>query len=397
MLRTRREILEMAGLLAGLNKLKAAVKPVKISGIDLFRIDIPVSPAEDKAGIEHRFNVVKIATDAGVTGYSFAGPAPNALERLKAILVGKDLFNIEEQLRAGLMSNGSVEHAVWDAIGKIAGQPAYKLLSGRNDRMKAYVTCVWLGNADQSHVPPAEQVAQAVRLRKAGFNGMKIRIWRPDPMDDVEVCRQILGANGKDFHLMVDRTAQMPVSMAGQKVWDFETGLKVARALQEIGVYWLEEPYHRDDFDAPARLNRMVDILITGGEGYNSLDSYRECLVRGSYDILQPDPRQAGGILMCKKVATLAEAFHVTAIPHGYMGLTLAGWMQAGLAMNAPWQEITMVRPPLVPEEQWAPGLKVLHSKQMYRFENGEILAPTYPGIGLDIDEEALGRYRTPA
>lgn len=391
---TRREFLYGSTAFSAVEALQAAVKPVKITDLDLFRIDIPVSEAASKAGVQHRFQVAKVVTDAGVSGYSFAGPPATMLDQLKPLVTGKDLFNVEGLLRLGLNRQAGVEHAVWDAIGKIANQPVYKLLAGPRDRLKAYLTCVWAGPADQSQVPPKDQVAMALKIQKAGFNAMKMRIWRPDPMDDVSVCRQILEATGKGFHLMVDRTAQMPVSMANQEVWNFDTGLKVARALQKAGVYWLEEPFHRDDYDSPAKLASMVDILITGGEGYSTLEPYKQCLLHRSYDIVQPDPNQAGGILMCKKVAVLAESFHVPAIPHGYIGLPLAGWFQAALAMGSDWQEVTMVSPPLLPEEQWSPGLKVLRSKQMFTFENGDIIAPPYPGLGLDIDEEAVERYR---
>jgi L-alanine-DL-glutamate epimerase-like enolase superfamily enzyme len=393
---SRREFLGASAAFAAVTRLHAAVKPVRITGLDSFAIDIPVSQAEHDAGFQHRFQVAKVTTDADVTGYSFAGPPPGTLDALRKIVVGKDLFSVEDLLHAGLNTQAGVEHAIWDAIGKIAGQPVYKLLAGPRDRLKAYLTCVWAGPADQSHVPPKNQVATAVKIQKAGFGAMKIRIWRPDPMDDVAVCRRMLEATGKGFKVMVDRTAQMPVSMANQQVWDFNTGLKVARALQDAGVYWLEEPFHRDDYDSPAKLASMVDIAITGGEGYSSLEPYKQCLLHRSYDILQPDPRQAGGILMCRKVAVLAESFHVPAIPHGYIGLPLAGWFQAALAMGSECQEVTMVSPPLMPEEQWSPGLKVLRSKNMFVFEQGEILAPPYPGLGLEIDEEALLKFKVP-
>jgi D-galactarolactone cycloisomerase len=390
----RRDLLATALALAPLRKLSAAVKPVRVASVDAFTIEIPVSEAEKKAGVQYRFQVAKVTTDAGVIGYSFAGPPESALDQIRPMLVGADLFNVESMLRRGLNRYAGVEHAVWDAIGRIANQPVYKLLAGPRDRLKTYLTCVWSGPADQSHVPAKDQVAMALKIQKAGFNAMKMRIWRPDPMDDVAVCRQILEAAGTGFSLMVDRTAQMPVSMANQQVWNFETGLKVARALQQAGVYWLEEPFHRDDYDSPAKLAGMVDILITGGEGYSSLEPYKQCLIHRSYDIVQPDPHQAGGILMCKKVAVLAESFHVPAIPHGYIGLPLAGWFQASLAMGSEYQEVTMVSPPLLPQEQWSPGLKVLKNNRMFEFQNGEIIAPQLPGLGLDVDEEALQRYR---
>ncbi len=210
----------------------------------------------------------------------------------------------------------------------------------------------------------------------------------------MEVCRLIKEATGDDFHLMFDRTADGPVSLAGQQVWDFDTGLRVARALQKAGAYWLEEPFARDDYESPAKLASMVDILITGGEAYSSLEPYRQCLLHRAYDILQPDAVQAGGIFRCRQVAILAESFHVPTILHGSMSLRLAGWIQATLAIGAPWQEIALVTPPLLPEEQWELALKVLKTKNMFTFENGDLLAPPYPGLGLDVDEDALARYR---
>jgi L-alanine-DL-glutamate epimerase-like enolase superfamily enzyme len=336
-----------------------------------------------------------VVTDVGVTGYSFAGPdlrGPHAFN--KEDFIGKDLFSIEGHLRNGLWQWGGVEHAFWDAIGKIAGQPVYRLLGGGEDRVNAYLTCVWPGPADQHQVSFKDQVDMAVRIKNAGYKGMKIRVWRPNPMDDVEVCRRIMEANGPDFHIMFDRTADAPVSMSGQQVWDFETGLKVARALEKAGCYWLEEPFARPDFESPAKLASMVDMIITGGEGYDSLESYKQCLLHKTYDILQPDGVHAGGIFRCRQVAILAEAFHVPVILHGSMGLRLAGWIQATLAIGAPWQEVALITPPLMPEEQWAPGLKLLKSKTMFPIENGQLLAPPYPGIGLDVDEDALNRYR---
>lgn len=391
---SRRDLIRYSPAFATLGALRAAVKPVRITGVDLFGIDIPVSPAEAEAGLNHRYPVAKIVTDAGVTGYSFAGPPARTLPQVKQLLVGKDLFAIEQHLQNGLGRWGGVEHAIWDAIGRIAGQPAYKLLGGARERVQAYITCVWKGNADQQQVSFKDQTDMALKLQKAGFKGMKIRAWRPNPMDDVQVCREILRATGKDFTLMFDRTAHMPVSMAGQKVWDFETGLKVARGLQAAGAYWLEEPFAREDYESPAKLARMVDILITGGEAYNGLEPYRQCLLHQTYDILQPDGSGAGGIFMCCKVSILADSFHVPCILHGSMALMLAGWLQATLAIGSPWQEVALVTPPLLPEEQWAPGLKVLKSKQVFGVENGELIAPSYPGIGLDVDEDALARYR---
>jgi L-alanine-DL-glutamate epimerase-like enolase superfamily enzyme len=76
------------------------------------------------------------------------------------------------------------------------------------------------------------------------------------------------------------------------------------------------------------------------------------------------------------------------------MGLRLAGWLQASAAIGSEWQELVFIRPPLLPEEVWSPGLQVLNTRTMYGFQNGEIQVPDLPGIGLDINEEAVQKFR---
>jgi L-alanine-DL-glutamate epimerase-like enolase superfamily enzyme len=372
----------------------ARAAQVKITGVDIYPIRIPVTADEAEAGLMHAFTVVEVSTDAGVKGYSFAGPPAAQLPAVRLVLLGKDLFAMEQHLDNGLVKWGGVEHALWDAIGRIARQPVYRLLGGGSPRVKAYITCVWKGKEDQQHIPYRDQAEQAVRLQKAGFKGMKIRAWRPNPIDDADACAEIRAATGPDFAIMFDRTAHVP-SIIGQPVWSFDTGLRVARALQRAGAYWLEEPFARDDYQSPARLASMVDLPITGGEGYVGVRDFQQCLVHRTYDILQPEGRGSGGILTCRKVAFMADGYHVPCILHGTMALMLAGWLQATFAIGAEWQEVALVTPPLLPQQQWAPGAKVIRNKEMYRIENGEIIASDLPGLGLDIIPEALQEYRS--
>lgn len=366
---------------------------VRIQSVDIYNIRIPVTKDEAAAGLMHSYNVVEIGTDAGVKGYSFAGPGAAQLPAVRELLVGKDLFAVEKHLADGLEKWGGVEHALWDTIGRIAKQPVYRMLGGGSSRVRAYITCVWPGKADQQHVSYREQAEQALRLQKAGFRGMKIRAWRPNPLDDADACAEIREATGKDFAIMFDRTAHLP-QIVGQPVWSFDTGLKVARALERAGAYWLEEPFARDDFASPARLAAMVDLPITGGEGYVGMRDFQQCLLHRTYDILQPEGRGSGGILTCRKVAFLADGYHLPCILHGTMGLMLAGWLQATFAIGAEWQEVALITPPLLPQQQWAPGARVLRNKEMYRIEDGHLVASDLPGLGLDVIEEALKEYR---
>jgi len=405
---TRREILTyggfgasagLASLLAPVKAIGADVKPIRIKNVETFNIEIPATPTEVESGVMNRTAVVRIETESGVRGYSFGaagggggrgGPAPG-FAVIREALIGADLFAMEQHLKRGLINWGGVEEALWDSIGKVANQPVYRLLGGSISSIPVYITAVWRGNMDQSQVPIKDQAVYARRLKDAGFNGFKMRIFRPNFMDDVESCAGVIAACGPApaFKVMVDRTAHL-----SGKVWDYATGLAAAKALQQVGVYWLEEPFARDDFEGPARLAREMDILITGGEGFKGLDAYRECLMHDTYDIIQPDLRTVGGLLTMRKVAALCEAYHKPCIGHGAFGLAVAGRIQAHAAWGAPLEELALATPPLLPQEQWAPALKILKSKELYTFKNGEIQVPQGPGLGLDINEEALLSYK---
>ena len=405
---TRREILTyggfgasagLASLLAPVKAIGADVKPIRIKNVETFNIEIPATPTEVESGVMNRTAVVRIETESGVRGYSFGaagggggrgGPAPG-FAVIREALIGADLFAMEQHLKRGLINWGGVEEALWDSIGKVANQPVYRLLGGSISSIPVYITTVWRGNMDQSQVPIKDQAVYARRLKDAGFNGFKMRIFRPNFMDDVESCAGVIAACGPApaFKVMVDRTAHL-----SGKVWDYATGLAAAKALQQVGVYWLEEPFARDDFEGPARLAREMDILITGGEGFKGLDAYRECLMHDTYDIIQPDLRTVGGLLTMRKVAALCEAYHKPCIGHGAFGLAVAGRIQAHAAWGAPLEELALATPPLLPQEQWAPALKILKSKELYTFKNGEIQVPQGPGLGLDINEEALLSYK---
>lgn len=370
----------------------AAVKPVRIKNIEIFPIEIPTPREELEIGKYARYTFYEVETDVGVRGYCFDRNADYRLldQVIRPALVGKDLFAIDQHLKSGLGQWGGVEQTIWDAIGKIAGQPVSRLLGGSKSRLKVYLTCVWKGKTDQSNVPLEDQVEWAVKIHKAGYQGMKIRVNRPNPLDDADACGEIRAAVGPDFSIMVDRTANLT------GLWDYGTALRVARALEKHNVRWLEEPFARDDFFSPAKLAREVDILISGGERFQGLDPYRECLVQETYDIIQPDVVICGGIWMARKIAALAEAFHKPVILHGSMALRLAGWLQTSAAIDSEWQELAIITPPLMPEEQWSPALRVLNSKTLFAIHDGHIDVPQQPGLGLDVNREAVAQYRIP-
>jgi D-galactarolactone cycloisomerase len=368
---------------------------LRITNIESFPIRVPPGGARDPHKI---YNFQATRVHAGdVIGTSFLGTPADLLERwVKPTLAGEDLFAVDRHLKrlqmqrgeSGVQAWSGVEHALWDAIGRAANLPVARLLGGYRDRLRVYRTSVFPGKPDQSDVPYQTQADFAVRLKKAGYTAMKVRAWRPRPMDDVDMVGVVRQAVGRDFFIMLDRTAVRP-----GWVWDYPTALQVARGLEQHGAYWLEEPFDGADLQGPARLAAEVDILITGGELGKSIYEFLAFLMNRTYDVVQPDTRICGGIWIARKIAVLAEAFGVPCIQHGTSGLALAGYIQAGCAMpNCEWQEI--IGENNLPEEQWEPALKLLRTPQVFRIEQGHVLLPDLPGLGLDLNEDAIKEYR---
>lgn len=374
---------------------------VRITKVETFRIRIPPEAGQPPDPFRiYAYPVNRVHTDSGIVGTSFVRGDTELIERwAKPMLEGEDLFAVDRHLQRLQMQRGEsgvqgwsgVEHAMWDAIGRAAGLPVARLLGGSRDRLKVYRTCVFPGKPDQSDVPYETQAEYAVRLKEAGYRAMKVRAWRPRPMDDVKMLAVVRQAVGEDFEIMFDRTAVRP-----GWVWDYDTALQVARGMERYNARWLEEPFDGHDLEGPARLAAEVDIPITGGELGKSIHQFLAFLTHKTYDVLQPDTRICGGILNARKISILAEAFHVPCIQHGTNGLALAGYIQAGCAMpNCDYQE--MIGQPNLPEEQWSPALRILRTPHVFEIENGHVRLPDRPGLGLDIDQDAIEEYRVRA
>ena len=326
--------------------------------------------------------LVRVGTDSGIAGCAFSRNDPRAfIEAARQALIGKDPHALEDHIQNGLLLWASIEHALWDLIGKESGLPIHKLLGGFQERLPVYLTCVWPGGDDQSHVPAEQAAEQAAAYMELGFKAMKIRSWRPDPMEDVAVVRAMKEAVGDRMDIMVDRTAHGP-----GWIWDFGTAYRVARALEEVGASWLEEPFMRGEVHEAARLNQVVDIPITGGEGDYKLEIFREYLKYGSYEIVQPDAFHGGGILNIKKIAALAEAHGKRCILHGSNGLGLAPVLQISAALpNCNLLEICVVEPPRTPQQHWEPANQIIANPPLFTIRDGYIDVPQSPGLGFEL------------
>jgi D-galactarolactone cycloisomerase len=369
---------------------------VRITAIESFDVQLPKA-VNGKAFLPTyrgmtpgRNNVVKVSTSMGVSGYSFLGAKLHEVQNAAALLVGKDLFAVNVYLGGGLLNWPSVEEAMWDTIGRIAGQPLCRLFGGAElNAVPVYLTYVWPGPKDQ--VPLEVQADQAAQTSRAGFTAMKVQMMRTDYRRDVEATKMMLAAGGPGFRVMVDRTA----GAAG--LWTYDQALQAARALAAAGVWWLEEPLARDDYEGPARLRRDVPgIVITGGEGWQGLTPFRKGLVAGTYGIMQPEMRVCAGPLTMLKIGALCQAWNTPIAPHAATGLALAGRLQVSAAMGSLIQEIGVLEPGAFPWDVWDAYKPIFHGQSPFTIKDGAILVPHFPGLGLNIDEAALLKYRVP-
>ena len=356
---------------------------MKIIEIDTFTVPL-TEPKTDDYRIT-QLGITCVQTDEGVTGYGFIGTDTARLEQqVRPQLVGTNPLNIEEHLQKGaLVGCPAVEHALWDIAGKVAGLPVRTLLGSTKERIPYYLTCVWPGAPDQSHLGIEAQVEQLVRYHEMGHTRFKFRGWRPNPMDDVRVVEGVRKACGDGVELMIDRTAHHP-----GWVWTYAQALEVAQGLEAAGATWLEEPFARDDLESYRRLRDEVDIPITGGEFSSHLGIFRDYLTAGAVDIIQPDGAISGGIWPCRKVGVLAEAFGIPCILHGTNGPNLAASLQAAAAIpSCRVMEIALVWPPLTPEEMWEPVNRILEEPPLFKLEDGFIELPKGPGLGVMLKE----------
>jgi L-alanine-DL-glutamate epimerase-like enolase superfamily enzyme len=362
--------------------------------------------------LANRFVLVRVESDEGVTGYGEASPmsAPLIVAALKHSLgplaVGQDPLRIEalhERLAVGtyklegrlqMCALSGLEQACWDLKGKALGVPVHQLLGGAyRDRVRMYLTI--------ARDTPLNQARIAARAVETGFTALKLQIStrqgfdaRPDTT--LACVREVRTAVGEEIDLLLDANS----------AWSVPNAIRMCQALEPYHILHLEQPVPERDLDALAQVNQHTAIPITFGEEDYSLWRYKEAIVRGACEVVQPDPIKAGGLLTCLKIAHLAEAFSKAFTPHDTsVNLGMASTLQLVAAVpgaRGP-QESTLypegVRRPPTRErtayEAEADGIvprRIL--AEPFRIDaDGCLAVPQGPGLGVTLDEDVLARF----
>lgn len=346
--------------------------------------------------LDGRFVLVRVETDEGLVGYGECSPmnAPIVAaiieHAVRPLALNEDPFAIERLMqrlhigtykiegRALAIAISGLELALWDLKGKALGMPAYEFLGGKvRDRVPLYATIV--------RDTPLAMARRAAACIDAGFRSLKLMIstifgFDTDPDTSVDVVREVRSAIGDDVELMLDANS----------AWTVPRAIAQCRRLAPFNIRYIEQPVPERDLDALAAVRRGSPIPLTFGEEDFSLWRYKDALLREAADFVQPDPLKAGGLLACKKVAILAEAFSRDCVPHNTqvnIGFAATLHLVASTPNCRGAQECWILpgrgRDPLRDELLEVP----------FQVSGGEVAVPTGPGLGVTVNEHILQRY----
>ncbi|MBV8714546.1 MAG: mandelate racemase/muconate lactonizing enzyme family protein [Chloroflexi bacterium] len=322
--------------------------------------------------------VLRLQTDAGVEGISYISrlhdAAPAALKVLQIYaerIIGMDPL-APEAIEDRLLLRGrplpwfearaasAIDVALWDIRGKAAGQPVYKLLGGFRDRVPCYASWRVEPSAD------LDKVAQSAQRHVAnGFTAMKCHLGPLSLPRVVEHMRVLREAVGDNVDIMVDVN----------QLWSVKQAITFTRALAPYHPYWLEDATSNVDFGGLRQVSEALDIPTCAGETYFTIASFRPLIEGRCVDIVMVD--QDLGLSGALKVAHMAEIYGLKVVPH--LATEILAHLIAGISNG-----LTVEYYP------WAMPL----FREVPPVENGMLVLSDRPGLGLELDPDALSKYR---
>jgi len=341
--------------------------------------------------------IVKLTTNVGVIGYGevdslptvvkaiIESPSSHTIARgLREVLIGRDPLDVEALWhdmyeatlyvgRAGVMIHAmaGIDLALWDLKGKLLGQPVSTLLGGaQRTAVRAYASNMF-------QFTPAENAARAREAVDAGFTAVKFG-WEPFGQDaalDQELVGAIRGEVGDDVDVAID---------AGL-VWDAKTAIQRIKALEHFRPLWVEEPLHPDDLRGYARVSTSVDLPIAAGEEESTREGFRRLMDEGRVDVVQIDVTRTG----------LTQAMRIAGDAHE-RGLKVANHcFTTDLNAAASLHFLAAIPNALICEYCVEPSELSRHLvRNPIRMIDGYAQVPTDPGLGVELDDEVMQRYR---
>jgi L-alanine-DL-glutamate epimerase-like enolase superfamily enzyme len=332
------------------------------------------------------FVTLQLETDEGIEGIGvsftfFSSPLVSALKSaidgLGALTIGEDPM-VKEALLSKLrdaaggtgpggvfmLAFSAIDIALWDIRGKALNQPLWKLLGGARQRVPAYASgAIPRGLSN----PEAERAARS--LADAGFRQIKMQLGLPgehSPAKELERARIVRQSVGPGIQLMVDMNQR----------WRVEQAVDMARRLEEVDFFWLEDLTSHEDYAGQARIRDATATPIAGGEYVWGIVPFRHLLESRALDILIIDALRVGGITQWLKVAGMAEAYNLRVVNHCFPELLVhvVAAVPNGFTLEyMPWT------------------LRLF--EQIPELRNGEVIVSDRPGLGLKFDQQFLKQH----
>ena len=331
--------------------------------------------------------LVWIHTDDGLVGVGEASPAgpgrpaytsdvarvlhdlaPSALGLPPSIALGV-LLALAPETEAGDAARFGLETAALDLVGKRSGRPIVALLGGVID---------WVGmHANVGFEEPAEAARQAAEAVARGFRSVKVTLGSHDPEVDVEVVRQVRAAVGPDVGLRAD----------ADEAWSPERAIDVLRRLGPYDLDFVEQPVFAGDLAGMAQVRRAVPMPIAADESVVALDDARRVIDAGAADVIVVKPSRAGGLHASRAIMELARE-------HG-LGSLVCSSLETGVGIAASLHVAASLGPASV--SGLASGAALEHDMLTTPLVpvRGHITVPQMPGLGVEVDPDAVNHYTT--
>src|SRR5580658_1593284 len=325
--------------------------------------------------------LVDLDTEEGVTGRAYlfcylpaAAPAiATMLDEVLAVTRGERVAPVDLWAKLAKrfaligvqgivrMAMAAFDVACWDALAQAAGLPLARLVGAQPTRIPAYNSC-GLG------LMPTDKLAgEAEKLMAGGFKAVKLRLGYATLREDLAALAAVRSHVPDGTHIMVDYNQALSVAEA----------LARGRALDQEGIYWLEEPIRHDDYAGAGRLARELSVPIQIGENFSEPHSMAAALAAGACDYVMPDLERIGGVTGWQRAAGLAAAHRIEMSSH------LFPEVSAHLLAATPtrhWLEWV----------DWAAAIV----EEPLRVEDGYAVVPERPGNGLVWNQKAVEKYR---
>ncbi|MCA6108593.1 enolase C-terminal domain-like protein [Bradyrhizobium cenepequi] len=325
--------------------------------------------------------LIDLLTEEGIVGRSYLEPyvaksmhyLVPALNDLGSLLKGRPVSPVElfDAARKSLhfvgyegqsmIAASGLDMAAWDALAKATNLPLCVLLGGSLGPVKSYNSNgLWLSE-------PATLADQALELRdEGGFTGLKLRLGRDDPSDDLSALETIRKAVGDTMHLMADFNQGL----------DLAEALKRCHMIDDHGLAWIEEPIVYDNLDGYAKLATELRTPLQIGENFYGPREMHKAVQKNASDLVMPDFMRIGGVTGWMRAAAIAGAAGIPVSTHLYPEIAAQVMRVTETAHWLEWQD-------------WADPIL----KQPYKIQDGQLHIPDVPGVGLEWDEDAVKRY----